>query len=156
MPKPTGPQFTTLYRGLQDVSHPDEIDPELIGPHWTHTKEKAEYFAGESGSTVTAQVPNEHIMYSSKTGYQHPDFLGNYSFGDPNPYKVMYGDEGEEETFVRPNVTVDIVAMETHPKNPIRGKWSFDKPLRRNSEKLYAFSAEKDGGDITEWYKGED
>lgn len=148
-------QFTTLYRGLKNVSHPDELDSELIGPHWTHTKEKAQEFAQENGSVVTANVPNEHIMYSSDTGYQHPDFFENYGFGNSNPYKVMFGNEGEEETFVRPNVPVDIIAMETHPKNPIRDKWSFEKPLRLNSEKLYAFSAKKNDGDITEYYTDE-
>jgi hypothetical protein len=154
MPAPKGPQFMTLYRGLAGVSHPDELDPELIGPHWTHDKERAEQFAGPSGSVVTADVPVKDIMYNGVTKKEHPDFYPNYHWQNSAVYRVM-PDVDEEETFVRPGVPIRIKEMSTHPENVIRDKWTFDKPLVRNSEKVYAFSAEKDGGDIEEWYKGE-
>lgn len=154
-----GDQFITLYRGLRGVSHPDEIDPELIGPHWTHSPEVAEDFAGKHGSIVTAQVPSKHIMYNGRTGEQHPDFHGNYHNDFSALYRVMPEEQQEKETFVRPGVPVRIVSMRTHPENPIRDKWSFEEPVVRNSEKLYGYTAEKGAddwaGDIVEWYKGE-
>ena len=133
MPKPTGPQFTTLYRGLQDVSHPDEIDPELIGPHWTHTKEKAEYFAGESGSTVTAQVPNEHIMYSSKTGYQHPDFLGNYSFGVKE--HIIFPEVNFDKVDKIRGLDITIVTTSNTKEATIELLKEFNFPLTTNNKK---------------------
>lgn len=153
MPRPNGRQFVTLYRGLADVSHPDEIDPELIGPHWTHDKERAFEFAGKHGSVVEAQIPQKHILYNGQTLEEHPDF-NQYHWTNNAVYRVM-PDMDEAETFVRPGVPIRITGMETHYKNPIRDKWTFEKPLVRSSEKLYGYSADKEEGDITEWYKGE-
>lgn len=146
MPRPTGPQFVTLYRGLAGISHPSELDPELIGPHWTHSRDAAEMFAGEEGSVVEAQIPKKHILYSGQSKKSHRDF-DELKYSYP-PYAVMPHEGQEEETFVRPNISVNITSMRTHPKNPIRDQWEFNPPLVRNSEKLFAYSAEEDGGDI--------
>lgn len=152
-----GNQFTTVYRGLSGVTHPSEIDSELIGPHWTKNHSIALNFAGETGSVVTGKVPNEHILYDYETGQHHPD-LKKYTFDNDAVHRVM-PDPGiqktEHETFVRPGVPISITDMETHPSNPIRDKWSFNPPLTRSSTKLSAYTAEKDGGDITKWHKGE-
>jgi hypothetical protein len=147
-------QVVTLYRGLRGVSHPDEMDPELIGPHWTHSKERAEEFAGPTGSVVTAEIPRENILYDGQTKQAHEDFYGNYNWQNSAVYRVM-PDVDEEETFVRPDTPIGIRGMRTHPENPIKDKWRFNPPMMRNSEKLYAYSAKKGGGDITEWILGE-
>ena len=152
-------QFTTVYRGLEKVSHPDEIDPELIGPHWSQSFDRASEFAGKHGAIVTAQIPNKDILWNPKTGYQSKDFE-HYTSNYSAIYRVMPEQHDEKETFVRPGVPVKITAMETHPKNPIRDKWSFDPPMVRNSEKWYAFTSEArhpeyGDGDIVEWHKGE-
>ena len=97
MPTPTGPQFVTLYRGLAGVSHPDELDPELIGPHWTHKKERAEEFAGPSGSVVSAQIPSGAIMYNGRTGEERSDFYRLAHNDYSAVYRVM-PEEDEEET----------------------------------------------------------
>ena len=143
-----------LYRGLSGVSHPDELDTELIGPHWTHDPERAAQFAGPTGSVVAADVPREHILYEGQTGKEHEDFYGNYDWQHNAVYRVM-PDVDEAETFVRPGVPINILGMRTHPDNPVSDKWRFDPPMVRSSEKLYAYTAKKDGGDISEWSKGE-
>lgn len=169
-------QFLTVYRGLRDVSHPDELDPELIGPHWTHDKRVAEKFAGRTGSIVTGQVNKKHLMQDSSTGWSHPDLMNDYGMGYNVVYKVFPGEE-EKETFVRPGNDIHITHMETSPNNKIRDKWKFDPPLVRNSEKLYAYTAKAEDapepqwdvdendpdydiktawpGDIVQWHKGE-
>lgn len=147
-------QYITVYRGLSGIDHPDALDPELIGPHWTHDKSVAENFAGKTGSIITGRVNRKHVMQDSSTGWSHPDLTNDYGMGYDTIYKV-FPDEEEKETFIRPNRRVYVTHMETSPNNKIRDKWQFDPPLKRNSEKLYAYSAEEDGGDISEWYKGE-
>lgn len=149
-----GGQFTTVYRGLSNVSHPDELDPELVGPHWTTNPDIALNFAGKTGSVVTGQVPNKHVLYDYATGHEHPD-LEKYTNDNDAVHRVIPYHESEQETFIRPGVNVDITGMETHPNNPIKDKWSFKPPLKRSSTKLSAYTADKDGGDITEWHKGE-
>lgn len=152
MPKPTGKQWVTLYRGLAGVSHPDELDPELIGPHWTHDPHSAEMFAGPSGSVVEADVPAEHILYNGKTKESHKDF-DEIKYSYP-PYIVMPEEMSENETFVKPGVPINIRKMSTHPENTIRDKWEFNPPITRSSEKLFAYGVEKHGGDVTEYIKG--
>jgi len=147
-------QYVTVYRGLKNVDHPDELDPELIGPHWTHDKRVAEKFAGKTGSIVTGQVNKKHLMQDSSTGWSHPDLMNDYGMGYNVVYKV-FPDEEEKETFVRPGNDIHITHMETSPNNKIRDRWQFDPPLVRNSEKLYAYTADEETGDIIEWHQGE-
>lgn len=170
-------QFVTVYRGLAGIDHPEGLDPELIGPHWTHIKEAAQGFAGKTGSVVTAQVNKKHLLQDSSTGETHPDLLHNYGMGYDIVHKV-FPDDTEMETFVRPGNKVHITHMETHPDNPIRDKWEFNPPMVRNSTKLWAYTAKADDGpepdwdvsetdpeydyktaepgDVVEWHKGED
>jgi len=169
-------QFVTVYRGLAGIDHPEGLDAEFIGPHWTHNKSVAENFAGKTGSIVTGQVNKKHLMQDSSTGWSHPNLANDYGMGNNVVYKVFPHEE-EKETFVRPGNNIHITHMETSPNNKIRDKWQFDPPLVRNSEKLYAYSAKADDapdaewpvdrndpehdyktaqpGDVVEWYKGE-
>lgn len=169
-------QYVTVYRGLRDVDHPDDLDPELIGPHWTHDKTIAERFTNKHGSIVTGRVNKKHLMQDSSTGWTHPDLMNDYGMGYNAVYKVFPNEE-EKETFVRPEKNIHITHMETSPNNKIREKWQFDPPLVRGSEKLYAYTAKAEDapepdwntdkndpdydmktaypGDITHWHRGE-
>ena len=66
MPKPTGPQFVQLYRGLEGVT-PETLDVHQMGPHWTTDPGVAYHFSGTNyedteGTVVGALVHKRHII----------------------------------------------------------------------------------------------
>lgn len=73
MPRPTGPQFVTLYRGLEGVS-PDMLDKGQMGMHWTPKYDVARSYANaensysnedfdeHGGVVVEAKVHKRHII----------------------------------------------------------------------------------------------
>ena len=161
-----GEQYVTLYRGLRGVTHPEELNLDAIGPHWTPDWEAAEGFArgyvpeGESerdryGSILTARVHRRNLLSDFDKKETYPGFeeyeMGSnalYAALDPNDRDSKH----EKESFVRPNRRVHITGMETLASSPIQDQWEFNPPLKGNSSKDYAVDIQ--GNTIEEWYQG--
>lgn len=111
MPRPTGSQFVTLYRGLHGVT-PKDVDTRTVGPHWTTDSGTAVRFAmGESdyggyqdepdidekihGVVLTAKVHPRNIMSNDSDEAQMMGVVGNL----------------ENENFLRNRAPVHIERM---------------------------------------------
>lgn len=119
MPKPTGPQFVTLYRGLVNVT-PGEVKAAQVGPHWSRSPEVAYNFAMDRdvegfshedegirdegtrfGTVVEAKIHRRHIIDpNSEEGRGWAE--GDAVFGQDHP---------EQERTVRPNAPVHVLKM---------------------------------------------
>ena len=162
----SGEQYVTLYRGLRNATHPDELNLDAIGPHWTPDREAAERFArghlstGESerdryGSVLTAQIHRRNLLSDYAKQETYPGFE-DYAMGNDSIHAALrpWSSESdyEKESFVRPNRRVHITSMETIANSPIQDKWEFDTPLKANSRKDYAVDVHD--GEITKWHQG--
>lgn len=68
MPRPTGPQWVHLYRGISEFG-PKDVDTSWIGQHWTTDRGVADSFAtdgfdtgNQSGTVVEAFIHRRHIV----------------------------------------------------------------------------------------------
>jgi len=111
MPRPTGSQFITLYRGLHGVV-PADVSTNNVGPHWTRNSRIAERFAmGESAYGGYAHDPdeNDEIHGVVLTAKVHPrNIMSNDSEEALN--MDVIGDS-EEESFLRHRAPVHIERM---------------------------------------------
>lgn len=117
MPRPNGPQFVTLYRGLYAVT-PEEVSKTELGAHWSPDVNVAYRFAtgrdsegnppdidfGDvpmAGTVVEAKVHRRHIIDpESSEGQGWQDFSA-----------VLGPDSNEQERTVRPKGIVHIQKM---------------------------------------------
>lgn len=119
MPKPSGPQFIQLYRGLHGVT-PEDVETKQIGPHWTPDFNVAYNFATYrdvdgnphwdaleyddmplSGTVVEALVHRRHIIDpESEEGH-------DWQMGEA----VLWPGHPEQERTVRPGATVHVQKM---------------------------------------------
>lgn len=87
MPRPDGPQFVHLYRGIENVE-PDEVNYNKLGMHWTASPHVAADFARGNGVVIKARIENRHLMTPD-----HPDwreFQIRHSVFGPNSAEQEY------------------------------------------------------------------
>jgi hypothetical protein len=143
MPKPTGPQFVTLYRGLSNVS-PDEVKTTDVGPHWSRSHEVAYNFATDRdvegwphddgivgdmddvnsryGTVIEAKVHRRHIIDpESQEGQDWQGFAA-----------VQHSGSQEQESTVRPGAPVHVLRMHLYDEdNANNEKTIVNDPFRR-------------------------
>lgn len=140
MPKPTGPQWVRLYRGLH-ATDPEHIEknPKGIGPHWSTSSDVAYNFATYrdisgiphwdmaydedpiplEGTVVEALVHRRHIIDPESDEGQDWQ-LGEDVFGP---------DHSEQERTVRPGAPVHVQAL--HHFDDDNEKYRVVKPAKR-------------------------
>ena len=90
MPRPNGPQFVHLYRGLADVE-PDDVNYDKLGIHWTADPRVADRFTrwkGDSGVVIKARVEKRHLITP-----EHPNWKElqvKHSIFGPNSAESEY------------------------------------------------------------------
>ncbi len=107
-------QFKTLYRGL--MTHPENVDYDAVGPHWTENIESAYNFATNRDVWGWSQDENyEEGEVSHGVILQAKVHSRNIMPNDDNEAQamaVMPKDSLENETFLRDRAPVHIEALE--------------------------------------------
>lgn len=117
MPRPTGDQWVSLYRGLASVT-PSEVTPNAVGLHWTTDPEVAYNFATSRdaegwlhdddyedtprfGTVLEAKVHKRNLIDpNSKEGQDMSDLLA-----------IQAPEHPEQERTVRPGSRVHVLKM---------------------------------------------
>jgi hypothetical protein len=122
-----------LYRGLEDITHPNQIDANRLGVHWTPSYSSAEEFAiptwaKESedldkvqGAIIHAEIDPKHIMEMGT-----PEMEGAESWRMPESH-------WEQEKTLRPGSPVKILKIETLNHNNATGE--VKRVTKRNAPK---------------------
>lgn len=111
MPKPNGPQFIQLYRGLAGVS-PETLDKGSLGRHWSSNRWVAESFGtdameeGEPATVIGALVHKRHIIPEGTEEWDN----------EAGRYGAEGEDSPESEYTVRRGAPVHITSI-THYKD---------------------------------------
>lgn len=108
-------QFKTLYRGLS--THPDNIDYDAVGPHWTENLNSAYNFATDRdvwgwphGDVGYEEGEVSHgVILQAKV---HPRNIISNDDEEAQDMAVMPKDSLENETFLRHRAPVHIEAIE--------------------------------------------
>lgn len=114
MPRPNGPQFIQLYRGLQEAT-PETLDKHRMGPHWTTDYDVARDFAGvdwegSPGTIVGAKVHRRHIIEEGSQEWENvKDRWGVIGSDDP---RGRY----ESERTVRPGAMIHVTEITHFPE----------------------------------------
>ena len=121
-------QFKTLYRGL--TTHPDNVDYDAVGPHWTESLESAYNFATNRDVWGWSQNEDyEEGEVSHGVILQAKVHSRNIMPNDDNEAQsmaVMPKDSLENETFLRDRAPVHIEALEHITTNMSDGRGTED------------------------------
>ena len=120
-------QFVTLYRGLHDT-HPDNVNTDGIGIHWSTRRGAAENFSvgvdpfdehpndvdspSTSGVVLRAKVSKEHIIRRRSKEFK--------PLAQSNEI-LPYGERREHEVTIRPGSHLDVEAILHHTYSPEKG-----------------------------------
>lgn len=115
MPRPLGPQWVQVYRGLRDASW-DTVaqDPKQpLGIHWTRDPRVAQKFAthgslrpsryddGDEGAVIAGLVHRRHLL-----GKDDPDAVNAGVYPDYHPDSRL-----EREVTIRPGAPVHVQSV---------------------------------------------
>ena len=137
MPKPIGPQWVRLYRGLH-ATDPEHIErhPTGVGPHWSASPDVAYNFATGrdfSGMPQYDETDDVPMMGTVIEALVHPRHIIDPNSDEGEEWQMgeaVFGpDHSEQERTVRPGAPIHIQAL--HHFDDDNDKYSRIKPAKR-------------------------
>jgi hypothetical protein len=130
-PENVGQQFIHLYRGLEDVTHPNQIDANNLGSHWTPSYSTAEEFALPTWARESKEFSNvEGSIIHAKVDRNHIMEMGTPEMEGAEDWR-MSEDHWEQEKTIRPGAPVEILKVEALKHNNATGE--IKRVTKRNS-----------------------
>ena len=137
MPKPIGPQWVRLYRGLH-ATDPEHIEsnPTGVGPHWSASSEVAYNFATGrdfSGMFHYDKTDDVPMMGTVVEALVHPRHIIDPDSDEGQDWQhgeAVFGPEhSEQERTVRPGATIHVQSL--HHFDDDNDKYRTVKPVKR-------------------------